>query len=221
MIIAGSDIMANISIEGLRKVCPKTNAATLELYINHINEYIQSLTKEQAAFYIAHVAHECQQFTRMEENLMYSAPRLVEVFHSKFKTPAEAAPYDRKPILIASRVYANRYGNGDEKSQDGYNFRGRGAIMVTFKDNYKALSKWLYNDERLITDSVARDALSKMPDLAIKVANWYWGSRNISKLCSGDPAHAMLVTTKIINGGTNGYDDRLALWKKASTVITD
>lgn len=213
--------MAKITMDGLRKVCPKTKTETLGLYINHINDFISTLTKEQAACYIAHVAHECARFTRMEENLMYTAPRLVEVFHSKFKTLADAAPYDRKPTMIASRVYANRYGNGDEKSQDGYNFRGRGAIMVTFKDNYKALSKWLFKDERLLTDVAARDSLANNPEYAIKVANWYWSSRNLSALCSGDPAHAMLVTTKIINGGTNGYDDRLALWKIASTVVTD
>jgi putative chitinase len=211
--------MAKISIEGLRKVCPTTKLEVLQLYIQYINDFIASLTKDQAAFYIAHVAHECQRFTRMEENLMYSAPRLVEVFHSLFKTPADAAPYDRQPIKIASRVYANRYGNGDEASQDGYNFRGRGAIMVTFKDNYRALSKWLYKDERLLTDVTARDSLSKIPELAIKVANWYWTTRNLSALCAGESAHAMLVTTKIINGGTNGYDDRLSLWKIAVTVV--
>lgn len=211
--------MAKISIDGLRKVCPTTNVQTLELYIKHINEFLATLTKEQAAFYIAHVAHESQHFKRMEENLMYSAPRLVEVFHSKFKTPADAAPYDRKPVMIASRVYADRYGNGNEASQDGYNFRGRGAIMVTFKDNYKALSKWLFKDERLLTDAAARDLLCKNPEYAIKVANWYWTTRNLSALCAGEPSHAMLVTTKIINGGTNGYDDRLSLWKIANTVV--
>ena len=70
------------------------------------------------------------------ENLNYSKEGLLTVFGRYFENEADAADYARKPEKIANRVYANRMGNGDEASGDGWKYRGRGFIQLTGKNNY-------------------------------------------------------------------------------------
>lgn len=90
---------------------------------------------ERAAF-LAQAGYESTGLRSIEENLNYSATGLQTVF-GKYFDQVSAVKYQRNPVAIANRVYANRFGNGDEASGDGWKYRGRGIFQVTFHDNYQ------------------------------------------------------------------------------------
>jgi putative chitinase len=75
----------------------------------------------------------------VKENLNYSATGLRKTFR-KYFTAEEAKKYERKPVDIANRAYANRIGNGDEASGDGWKYRGRGYVQLTGRRNYAEFS---------------------------------------------------------------------------------
>lgn len=93
-------------------------------------------TPQRVAAFIAQCAHESGNFVFLKENLNYKAASLRKVFPKYFPDDATAAAYANKPEMIANRVYANRMGNGDEASGDGWRFCGRGLIQLTGKNNY-------------------------------------------------------------------------------------
>src|SRR5574344_3076465 len=101
-----------------------------------------SFSNEVAAHFFGQCSVESAGFTVFTENLNYSAKRLLEVFPTYFNAQ-NVQKYANCPRKIASRVYANRLGNGNEASEDGWKYRGRGAIQLTGKSNYKAFEKWL------------------------------------------------------------------------------
>lgn len=159
--------------------------------------------------FIATLLHECNWFEDLEENLNYSANRLLQVF-PKYFGAANVKEYAGKPEKIANRVYANRMGNGPEESGDGYKHRGMGLIQLTGKNNHRLYSLYQYNDERVL---VYPEVLTRPFDAA-RAAVWFW---NINK-CGiyarrGDfQATQSIVNTGRANApitGINGYADRL------------
>ena len=112
-------------------------------YIDHWYEALEQLlddyeinTPLRVAHFIAQCAHESGNFVFIKENLNYKAASLRKVFPKYFPTDELAAQYANRPERIANRVYANRMGNGDEASGDGWRYCGRGLIQLTGKDNY-------------------------------------------------------------------------------------
>ena len=116
-----------------------------------------NLTPERAAHFFGQTAHETGNYATFSENLNYSADGLNKIFGKYF--PGNLAElYAKQPEKIGSRVYANRMGNGDEASKEGYFFRGRGALQTTGKENYKLLSEHLHKPEIMANpDLVATD----------------------------------------------------------------
>lgn len=157
--------------------------------------------------FLAQTGHESAHLNVLQENLNYSADALQRVFSRYFRSPAIAAKYARKPQLIASRVYANRMDNGSEESGDGWKFRGRGILQITGKFNYTACSAFLFEGdwEVLLKDP---DLLVR-PDLAVESACWFWLTNRLLGV------HDVLRATRIVNGGTNGLDDRAAIYARA------
>ena len=121
----------------------------------------------------------------------------------KYFTIALATQYAHQPIKIANRVYANRMGNGDESTGDGFRFRGRGIVQCTGKSNYQACSQSLFGDDRLLTNP----ELLLEPENAIRGAGWYWNGSNLNPIAE---KLDMTTLTMKINGGTNGLNDRIA-----------
>lgn len=199
-----------ITLELLQKVCTKTKKETLEKFVLPLNEigekYALFENTERIACFIAQIAHESGSFNYMEENLNYSAKGLLGVFKKYFPTEELAKQYERQPEKIASRVYANRMGNGPEDSKEGFKFKGRGLIQLTGKDNYTKFAKSM---EMSIDEAVE---YTKTVKGAVESAAWFWGTNKLNDLCDKKD---FLTLTKRINGGTIGLESRIEHYKVA------
>jgi putative chitinase len=157
-------------------------------------------TPQREAYWLAQTAHESAGYSRLVENLNYSAAGLLATFRKYFNS-ASAADYAHHPEAIANRVYANRLGNGDEASGDGWLYRGRGLIQITGKRNYERCG------DGLGADLLAEPELLCEPLHAALSAGWFWRTNGCNELAD---AGAFASVTRRINGGLNGQDDREA-----------
>jgi putative chitinase len=192
-----------ITIELLQAINSNTKKATLEKYVDSLNDvcdyYEVSNTPQRLACFLAQISHESGGFNFVKENLNYGAKGLMATFKKYFPTEDLAKQYERKPAMIANRVYANRMGNGPESSGDGYKFCGRGLIQLTGKDNYTRFANAL---EISVDECVA---YMETPEGACSSAGWFWDSNSLNNYCDrGD----FVGLTKRINGGTIGLADR-------------
>ena len=165
-------------------------------------------TPLRLAHFLAQCGHESGGFRATQENLNYSAQGLNGIFKKYFPTAAAAAAYARQPAKIASKVYANRMGNGSEASGEGYKFRGRGYIQLTGKENYTAFGKAINEDIISNPDIVA----SKY---ALLSAAWFFTKNGLHKMADGGASDAVVTQiTKRVNGGTIGLADRIKHFKE-------
>lgn len=175
-------------------------------------EYNINTPKRIAAF-LSQCIHESGEFTILVENLNYTLPTLRKVFPKYFPNDNIALLYINKPNkqeAIANRVYANRMGNGDEASGDGFRYRGRGLIQITGKNNYQSFADSVESNINVIPDYL------ETFEGAVQSACWFWESNNLNRFADvGD----IVGLSKAINGGLNGLDSRLALYKKVSQII--
>lgn len=170
--------------------------------IDDLKNYPKLHTSNRLSHLLAQIKHESGAFKLIEENMNYSSKRLMEVFPRYFPQNLSES-YGGKPELIANRVYGSRMGNGDEKSGDGWKYRGRGYMHLTGKTNYSAFSKWI-GDPNVITNPDL--VKTKYPFIS---AIWFWESNNLSGIADGGVSDLTInAITKRINGGTNGLAER-------------
>ena len=159
-------------------------------------------TAIKLAHFLSQCGHESGGFKIVNENLNYGAKGLLSIFPKYFNAET-AALYERKPEKIANIVYANRMGNGDKTSGEGWKFKGRGFIQLTGKDNYTAFTK-----------SIGEDCVNN-PDLvatkyALASAAWFFNKNGLHKMADGGANDATVTSiTKRVNGGTIGLPDRI------------
>jgi putative chitinase len=168
------------------------------------------LNKNRAAHFFAQCAHESGNFKAFSENLNYGAKGLRTTFGKYFQTEGIAKNYERQPQRIANRAYANRMGNGDEASGDGFAYKGRGPLQLTGKNNYRAFGKYIGREQEILDnpDLVATE-------LGFESALWFFDANKLWSICDqGINDAAILQLTKRINGGTHGLEDRKAKTKK-------
>lgn len=164
-------------------------------------------TPLRLAHFLAQCDHESAHFSRIEENLNYSAKGLMATFR-KYFDDISAESYAHNRIMIASRVYADRMGNGDEDSQDGWMYRGRGYLQLTGKDNYRAFDAAIPDNILEYPDFVA----TKYPLMS---AGWYWGFHRLNEEADmGSDQQIVANITRKINGGYNGLQDRQNLFDR-------
>lgn len=203
-----------LSLDQLYEINGKMYKDKCEYYLEALNlilpEY-QINTNLRLCHFLAQIIHESGHLKYNQENLNYSAKALRSVFGKYFPTDALAEQYARKPEKIANRVYANRMGNGDEASGDGWLRRGRGLIQLTGTDNYKACSKALNIDLMKNPDLIVSNA-----EVCVKTACWYWSVNNLNKYADIDDIKTI---TKRINGGYNGLEDRTKILNTAKKVL--
>jgi putative chitinase len=169
------------------------------------------LTPNQQAAFIGQCGHECGHFRILEENLNYRAATLMKLWPKRFPTLEIANAYAGNPKKIANMVYANRMGNRDESSGDGYRFRGRGCIQLTGHANYFHAGKALGVDFVMEPDLVAT------PKYAAMTAGWFWSTHGCNEAAE---AQDWVKLTKKINGGTIGLEDRIKHTKEALAALS-
>lgn len=199
--------------EQLKQLLPKNP------YVDHWHHALEQLlpdyeinTPQRIAAFIAQCSHESAGFTALKENLNYKAETLSRIW-PKYFPPEIAKAYASMPNkqeAIANRAYANRMGNGDEHSGDGWKFCGRGLIQLTGRSNYQAFA-----------DSLEMN-IEELPEYlgtfegAAQSACWFWESNNLNQWADkGD----ILTLTKRINGGTLGLEDRVKHYEHALHVL--
>jgi putative chitinase len=178
--------------------------------LNEAFERFGILTPRQQAAFIGQCGHECGNFRVLEENLNYRAETLMKLWPRRFPTLEFAKTFERNPKKIANTVYANRMGNRDEASGDGYRFRGRGCIQLTGSANYHHAGK------ALGVDLIMEPELVATPQYAALTAGFFWHTQKLNNIAeSGNN----LALTKKINGGTIGLDDRIKHTNHALQVL--
>jgi putative chitinase len=200
--------------EQLKQLLPKNP------YIDHWHHALSILlpdyeinTPKRIAAFMAQCAHESGSFMVLKENLNYKAASLRKLFGKYFPTDELANEYaskSNKQEAIANKIYANRMGNGDESSGDGYKYCGRGLIQLTGKSNYVAFA-----DSLQISPEEASEYLATFEGAA-QSACWFWETNNLNQFAdSGD----ILTMTKRINGGTIGLEDRIKHYEHALHIL--
>lgn len=160
-------------------------------------------TPHRVAHFIAQCAHESGNFNFIKENLNYRWETLRKIFPKYFPTDDLAKQYASRPNkaeAIANRVYANRMGNGDEASGDGYRYCGRGLIQLTGKDNYTFFAGSLG-----IPVEEAAEYLATFEGAA-QSACWFWEQNNLNRFADANDVRGL---TRAINGGFIGLEDRI------------
>jgi len=167
-------------------------------------------TPKRIAAFMAQCAHESGEFIFLSENLNYKAESLMKIFGKYFPDMATAKAYEKNPQKIANKIYANRMGNGDEASGDGYKYRGRGLIQLTGKTNYT----WFAASLQISPEEAA--LYMGTFEGAAQSGCWFWETNKLNDLADkGD----IVKMTKVINGGTIGLDDRIKHYEHALHVF--
>lgn len=203
-----------LTLNQLKQLLPKNP------YVSYWHHALEQLlpdyeinTPRRMAAFIAQCAHESAQFTVLKENLNYKPMSLRKLFPKYFDTDELAQQYCSKPnkqAAIANRIYANRMGNGDESSGDGYRFSGRGLIQLTGRATWQEFADSI---ETSLTDL---DEYMQTFEGACQSACFFWESRKLNQYAdTGD----ILTLTKKINGGTIGLEDRKKHYEHALHIL--
>jgi putative chitinase len=206
----------NLTREQFTHIFPKVDPDVCDLLNTTMDDYEISESVARMAGFLAQVGHESLDLTRLVENLNYSADGLAKTWPSRYRGPdgkpnALAYKIQRKPEAIANNCYANRMGNGNEASGDGWKYRGRGAFMTTGLSNYV--------DTQRATGLlvVENPDLLQQPANALEAAGWFWNRYALNRrMDAGD----FKGTTQIINGGQIGADDRNARYQRLTKYLT-
>ena len=163
--------------------------------------------------FLSQCSYESENFTVTIENLNYRAENLIKTFPSHFDS-STVNNYARQPEKIANRAYANRMGNGNEQSGDGWKYRGRGFIQLTGKVNYQSFANYIkvpqiINNPDLVASIYSLDS-----------AGFYFAQNNIFSIAEkGSGTDIITNITKVINGGTNGLEERINLFNKFYSLL--
>lgn len=201
----------DLTLHQLKQILPNnTNLADWHEALTTILPEYEINTPKRIAAFLAQCVHESGGFSAIKENLNYKAASLQKVFPKYFSTAELAEAYAHKQEKIANRVYANRMGNGDEASGDGFRYCGRGLIQLTGHDNYQSFA-----------DSI-ETPLTEMPEYlatyagAVQSACWFWECNDLNSLADSGDIKAM---TKRINGGYIGLEDRVKHYEHIKEVL--
>jgi putative chitinase len=205
--------MPTLTIEQWRSWTPNIGSVDQDAYYPHVVATVERFeisTDLRLAMFLAQTYHESSGYTRWEENLNYSAKRLMQVWPSRFPSLAKAQQYAHNPEKLANSVYANRLGNGGPVSGDGWRYRGRGPIQITGRANYTECSRGIGHDV------VTEPALLAQAECGFLSAGWFWQSRGLNEIADSEDVRA---ATRRINGGYTGLSEREKLYRRARTVL--
>ncbi|MBN5012501.1 glycoside hydrolase family 19 protein [Stenotrophomonas maltophilia] len=196
--------------------CPLARAQRWAAPLNAAMKRFGITTPVRAAYFLAQLGHESLNLSRVEESLSYSRERLLEVF-GKYVAATEAASFVHQPAKLGNRVYANRNGNGNEASGDGFGYRGRGPMMHTGRGNYRHIGQLI------------GQPLEDMPSLLIEpeigamAAAAFWQDNRLNAFAD---QRDVLAVSRVVNLGNarsratpNGMADRTARTTRALAAL--
>ena len=173
----------------------------------------QQHTLWRLCHFLAQCAHESGNFHHREEKLNYAPHDLNRLFFKYFPNVELQTLYGHNPEKIGSRIYANRMGNGDESSREGFIFRGRGYLQLTGKRNYQAFSAFISDDCVGHPEHVAQ----KYPMIS---AAWFFQHNNLWGICDAGSTEKVVETlTRHINGGKRGLTQRIGWFQHFFTLV--
>lgn len=206
-----------MELRHLQLILPHAPEAALQPLNAAMTRFNLLAPLRQTAF-LAELGHESGELNRLSENLNYSSDALLKLFPTRF-SPDDAVSYARNPERIANHMYANRSGNGDEASGDGWRFRGAGGFQLTFYNNQKACADYFG-----LSLSEIGDWLRTLEGACMS-AGWFWEMNNLSKLADlgdfdgvSDVINMGHKTARV--GDSIGYIDRLAIYERAKKVLS-
>lgn len=201
----------HFKVQTLAQVCDAKTADAIK-YVRFLNPASTAAglnTLERVAMFLTQITYESNHLAFVEENLNYSAERLVQVWPSRFPTIEAAEPYAHNPAKLANRVYNGRMGNV-EGSGDGWNFRGRGLIQLTGRDNYSKMNNYLG------VGLLNNPDLASTPKIATAIAIKFWSVISGNAFADINDIHGC---TRALNGGLTGIDERIELWHSVTAEL--
>lgn len=207
--------MTEITLHQLRVLCPKSAVAALQVIVEPLNacfeEFGIEATAERQRF-VSQYAHETLGFTRLVENLNYTPQGLLTTFPKYFNEESAYAlgrtsEHSADQMMIANIAYANRMGNGEPATGDGWRFRGKGLCHMTGRTNHQLAG------DGLALDLIAHPEIAIEPGPACRVGGWFWISNRLGEI------EDFRTLTRRINGGYNGLDDRFAYLERAKLAL--
>lgn len=211
--VATKDNPSLLTTGQLQRIMPHAPSTQLtKFYTEFMKQWpLYSInTPLRIAAFLAQGAVESGELRTLVENMSYSAPRIVQVWPSRFHSIEEATPYAHNPAKLGNNVYANRMGNGAPESGDGYKYRGRGFFSGTGKGFYQKTAG------QTSIDFVGNPDLMATPHYAVLSACYEW---KINKLNTLADTGNIKQISKIINGGYIGLSERMAYYNKAKQVL--
>ena len=204
-----------MTLEQLNTINPSRNTTNATFYpwlIKGFKENGMEGKPLRIAAFLANALHESQGFTRLIENLNYTSERrLKEVFGYRLKQAGvEPIAVLKQPEKLANIVYANRMGNGSIESGDGYKYRGRGIFQNTGKAQYQQLFA------ELKVNLIDEPDLLCLPHHATDAAFWFWMKHGLNNLADRKDIKGI---TRVINGGTHGLPERVAIFDKIIGIL--
>lgn len=207
-----------ITTDGLLRICLKPHRVDVGMISAVINKVcpMYGMSKLILHEFLANVLHESDEFRRLEENLNYSAARLLQVWPHRFRTLQDAAPYANNPQKAAVKLYGGRMGNTDP--MDGWDFRGSGPIHMTGKDLFIQFASWMDRKFRITRSELEWARLIRKDyEMGMHSACWVF---SIAKGLNDEALNdEMKLIIKRINGGYHGLDERMAYYERCKTYL--
>jgi len=208
-----------LTVDKLKKVFP--NCPDPDAWVNALASAMDKYeinNRDRICSFLAQTGHESGQFGTLVESLYYkTATRIMKIWPKRFQTLESAVPYVQNPEKLGNFVYADRLGNGNAMSGDGFRYRGRGLIQLTGKSNYAAAGK------AIDVDLIHHPEYLVLPTYTALSAAWFWQSHGLNALAddkTGDnDLEDFREITRRINGGYVGIQERLALYKQIDSLL--
>lgn len=207
-----------ITPEQLQRVTDNLNDARCKVMADLLNELCPKYgITDKGVFniFLANLLQESGEFAHKEENMNYSAERLVAVWPGRFKSPEDAAPYAHNPEKLANSVYSGRMGNN--LPGDGFLFKGGSFIGLTGRSVYTDYATYIGK-----TVEEAASLIRSTDQYALDSACWFFAiyKRLIPVALTGDfKGVCALINTGSIKGNPIGYSTRLKYYERAKTVL--
>lgn len=202
-----------MNIEELEDLLLKAGCKKKEVdnYYKHLHQTMTDYRitdKLDQLVFLTTCVYESNYLCSPQENLYYSTPERIQVvWPSRFPTVASAKPFVRNPEKLANKVYANRLGNGDEASGDGWLYRGFGLIQITGKENHEKFTKGLF----LLNENFG------LYKRAAETAGAWWKQNRMTELVLSEDDFTPKITRRV-NGSSRSHEKRKKIFKKIFPV---